>query len=327
MIFDSYINSQTSVMRKRNLRILYILFDLITSTIAWTLFFFFRKIVIEKRMFGPDLIITPDNRLYIGISIIPVFWFVLHFISGFYTDPLRKSRLSDLGQTILISITGTLILFFALILDDVISKFSNYYLSFSVLFALQFILSYIPRYIITTITARKVHKGIIGFNTLIIGCNGRASRVVDNISKEKRSTGNKLVGCVCIFENDCDAGNNPLPYLGDISQLDEILTKNKIEEVIIAIEASESDILNTIINTLGSQDLAVKAVPGMYDILLGRVKMSAILGTPLILLNPDPLPAWQRNIKQLLDYCLSFIALIILLALTRLDISVKGIHH
>ncbi|MCD4769283.1 MAG: sugar transferase, partial [Bacteroidales bacterium] len=144
-------------MNKKRLRLLYIIFDLLTSQIAWTLFFFFRKIVFEQKIFGGDLRIIPDNRLLTGLIVIPVFWLILNFIAGFYDNPFRKSRLRDLGLTFFIVLLGSIILFFALILDDFIKEYSNYYLSFGVLFGLQFTLSFIPRYILTSITVNRVH--------------------------------------------------------------------------------------------------------------------------------------------------------------------------
>ncbi len=303
-------------MKKQTLRIAYIVSDLITSAMAWSAFFFFRKIVIEKKLFGPELPVTPDNRFYIGLVTIPVFWFILHYISGFYTHPQRKSRLTDLGQTFSITLLGTVILFFALILDDVISRYTNYYLSFAALFSLQFILSYIPRFIITSSTVHKVHRGILGFNTIIIGCNGRATDIYKKIINQKKSTGNRFVGYVTVSEPSACKLDRYLPRLGRLEELNSIVKETGAEEVIIAIEPGENNIIGRILNVLNNHNIIIKAIPGMHDILLGRIRTSAIFGTPLILLNPDPMPVWQRNIKQLSDYILSLSAFIILLPLS-----------
>lgn len=303
-------------MKKQTLRIIYIISDLITSAMAWSAFFFFRKIVIEKKLFGPELPVTPDNRFYIGLATIPVFWFILHYISGFYTYPQRKSRLTDLGQTLSITLLGSVILFYALILDDVISGYTNYYLSFAALFSLQFILSYIPRFIITSSTVHRVHRGILGFNTIIIGCNGQATDIYKKIISQKKSTGNRFVGYVSVSEPATCELDSYLPRLGRLEELNSIVKETGAEEVIIAIESGENNIIGRILNILNNHNIIIKAIPGMHDILLGRIRTSAIFGTPLILLNPDPMPVWQRNIKQLTDYILSLSAFIILLPLS-----------
>ena len=58
--------------------------------------------------------------------------------------------------------------------------------------------------------------------------------------------------------------------------------------MIIAIEYTEHDMINLIINKLIDVDVEIKAIPSMYDILTGRVRMSSILGTPLISVSHNP---------------------------------------
>jgi exopolysaccharide biosynthesis polyprenyl glycosylphosphotransferase len=53
----------------------------------------------------------------------------------------------------------------------------------------------------------------------------------------------------------------------------------------------------------------------MYDILTGRVRMSSILGTPLISVSHNLMPAWQENMKSLLDIFIASLALLITLPL------------
>jgi len=128
-------------MKERRLKLLYITSDILFSVVAWSLFFFFRKLAIEKKIFGEELIISADRNMYVGMILIPLFWFLIYFIVGSYNQPLRKSRLKELGETFLVTLGGTMFLFFALILDDQIIEYTNYYLSFLVLFVLQFFLS------------------------------------------------------------------------------------------------------------------------------------------------------------------------------------------
>jgi len=84
--------------------------------------------------------------------------------------------------------------------------------------------------------------------------------------------------------------------------------------VIIAIETSEHNRLRGILNVLfdfGDQVL-VKIIPDMYDILLGTVKMNHVYGAVLIEIRQELMPKWQRIIKRFLDVTVSILALIIL---------------
>jgi exopolysaccharide biosynthesis polyprenyl glycosylphosphotransferase len=73
--------------------------------------------------------------------------------------------------------------------------------------------------------------------------------------------------------------------------------------------------INLIINKLVNVDVEIKAIPSLYDILTGRVRMSSILGTPLISVSHNPMPAWQQNVKTFLDRLIAAFALLISLPL------------
>ncbi len=105
----------------------YLISDYLAALLSWTCFYVFRKAYIEPLKFGYKIPITIDERFYLGLLIIPVFWLILYYSSGYYRNVFRKSRLSELWHTILICFFGVIVLFFALILDDTIQSYSNYY--------------------------------------------------------------------------------------------------------------------------------------------------------------------------------------------------------
>jgi len=80
----------------------------------------------------------------------------------------------------------------------------------------------------------------------------------------------------------------------------------------------------------------------MYDMLIGKVRISSIIGMPLIQINQNIMPVWQLFAKRFFDIVLSLLAMIILSPLYLvLAIAVKisspgpviysheriGIHH
>src|SRR5665647_1257183 len=86
--------------------------------------------------------------------------------------------------------------------------------------------------------------------------------------------------------------------------------------IILCSETSEHNMINRILNKLIDTDVVVKAIPSMYDILTGRVRMSSILGTPLISVSQSLMPLWQANVKSFLDYTISLMAIIITLPIS-----------
>ncbi len=297
-------------MNKKLQVLKYIFFDVLSSSLVWTLFYIFRKKYIESVKYGYDIPVTFDTKFFIALVIISAYWILLYFIIGAYKNIYRKSRLKEFGQTLLIVTIGTLILFFVLLLDDEIASYKEYYKSYFVLFSLQFIITEFFRLILTTHTGKRIKARKIGFNTLIIGSNEKALALYQELSAQKYSTGNKLIGFTHVIKKSSHLLDNYLPHLGNCIDLRKTIANNNIEEVIIAVESSEHDSLGTIINELEGLAVIIKIIPDMYDILSGSVKMTAIFGTPLIIINKEIMPEWQSSLKRIIDISMAIFVLI-----------------
>ncbi|MCX6256589.1 MAG: sugar transferase [Bacteroidia bacterium] len=301
-------------MNKKRQVTKYLISDYTTAAVAWSLFYIYRKTFIEPIKFGYRIPINFDFKYFLGLIIIPSFWIFIYYLIGYYKDIYRKSRLTELGQTFFTSLTGVIIIFFALILDDTVYSYVNYYYSFIVLFSLQFLLSYIPRIIITSNTNWKIHNRIIGFNTIIIGSNNNAIRLYKELISQNNSSGNKFIGFININSNNKNLLAKYISHLGDINDLKKVIKDNHVEEVIIAIESSEHNEIGEIINKLEEFNVAVKVIPDMFDILTGKVKIASPYSAPLIEISRDLMPAWQEkqeNMKRIIDVFASIIVLII----------------
>jgi len=291
----------------------YVFLDWLSALIAWVLFYIFRKYTEDPDIFSHFERVTGDERFWQGVIIIPLFWLVLYLMIGSYRRIYRKSRLKELGQTLIITLIGVTIIFFVLILDDFIVTYKSYYQSFTVLFLLQFTFTYSFRLILTTRTVRKIHSGKIGYNTLIVGSNGNAVKVYNDIINEEISSGNKFIGFVNVNDNKTFKVEKYMPHLGNYEDLNHLITEYKIEEVIIAIERSEFDTIERIITELETTNVIIKVIPLMQDIIFGSVKVSGIFHTPLIEISPDLMPLWQQSIKRLIDVTASITAMIFLI--------------
>ncbi|MBU1367961.1 MAG: sugar transferase, partial [Bacteroidetes bacterium] len=106
-----------------------------------------------------------------------------------------------------------------------------------------------------------------------------------------------------------------LPHLGSYKDIKQIVEKHKVEEVIIAIERSETGTIDNIIALLEDTPAVIKIIPIMQDILFGSVKLSGIWHAPLIQISPDLMPAWQQSAKRIIDVVVSIIAMILLIPL------------
>ena len=299
-------------MNKKLQVVKYLFADFSSAIIAWTLFYIFRKLYIEPEKFGKVVPVTFEVQFYWGLLLIPSCWLLIYYVTGSYKNIYRKSRLKEVGQTLLFSVIGVLIIFFTLILDDEIVSYKNYYQSIIVLFGLHFGFTASFRLVLSSITNYRVHNRIIGFNTVLVGSNANALKLFNEMENLHASSGNKFIGFIHVDNKNGHSNelNKSLPHIGELSDLKNIIHKNNIEEVIIAIESFEHENIGKIVNELDNENIIIKVIPDMYDILSGSVKMTSIFGAPLIEISREIMPAWEQSVKRIFDVSVSLFVLI-----------------
>ena len=283
----------------------YIALDLISASASWLIFLYYRTVYLEE---GQSFFMNEDRIL--GLFLINLLWFVFYLLGGSYTNIYRKSRLKELFQIFITSLIGVTIIFFAVLLDDFIVSYKQYYSSFLALFCIHFGLTSFLRFLLTSYTARKVHKKIIGFNTLIIGDNEKAIQLFHDLENEQKSSGHILKGFVSLEKKKHYKLEEYIPRLGDCNQIKDIIEKYEIEDVIVAIESSEHSKIENILNLLEDIEIFIKIIPDVYDILSGTVNMNSILGTPLIEINHKLQTQSELLVKNTIDIVLSFIIIL-----------------
>jgi exopolysaccharide biosynthesis polyprenyl glycosylphosphotransferase len=299
-------------MNKKLQVALYLVFDFLAAAMSWTLFFIYRKQVIEPVKFGYEIPIEFNINYFLGITIIPAVWLLFYYITGYYRNIYRRSRLIDLGQTLLTSLIGVTVIFFALLLDDTVYSYKNYYQLYFNLLILHFTFTYLFRLILTSRTINRIHQRKIGFNTLIIGNNDQALKVYREMSTQPRPAGHRFVGFISINGNNNTHLTNYIPELGTLKEIETVLHNHAIEEVIIALETNQHELLSQILTIVENREINIWGIPDLYDFLSGMVKINTIYSIPLIKISNGLMPAWQENVKRLIDVTASAIAMLIL---------------
>ncbi len=304
-------NAKTTRRNKRVGMFFYVGLDYSAAFMAWLMFFVYRKMIIEGLTFEWNLI--SDTNLFLGIGLIPIGWLGLHVLAGSYTDIYRKSRLNELVRTFIVTFLGVFVLFFTVLLDDTVTSYTGYQKTFLALFALQFLLTLMVRLATLSYAKNQLEAKMVGYNTIVIGGNGKAIDLYKEITSRKKSLGYQFVGFMKANDKNDNKLNHFLPMLGDINNLPNVIEKYKIDEVVIAIEPNEHDRINEIVNQLAEQKVVIKIIPDMYDILAGSVRMNHVMDALLIEIYPDLMPTWQHNVKRIFDILASAAVLILLL--------------
>ena len=281
----------------------YVLSDYVTASIAWMIFFFLRKQLLDQPL-------QTDQNFWLGIVFIPAAWLILYALVGSYNSVYKKSRLTEFTKTFICSVIGCVVLFFLFLLDDVESNYGYYYSAFGILFGLHFILTWLGRLLILSIVKKQLVTKAIRFKAAIIGNYENALRVYREAEKRLEVEGFYVTGY--IPHQNGSPSNRLLSKLGYIDQLETIIDEHEIELVILAIDKSDQLLIEKVIARLSEKDVAVKIQANTMDILSGSVKTSNVLGAVLIDLHTGLLPEWQQNIKRVVDFAAAFFSLIVL---------------
>lgn len=297
-------------MNKRIQTIKYVLSDYLAAAIVWFLLFWFRKHYIDTAHSDYQIPLGRDIKLLLGIIIIPVFWLVLYYFTGFYKNIFRRSRLRELKQTVYTAFFGCFVIFFTLLLDDSVSSYRGYYQTFFLLLSLQIIVTYLGRFILSSNTNHKIQKRQFGFNTILVGSNDKAVKLFTDLENAKTTNGFFFKGYVSIDGENTDLLAHKLPYLGDYRQLEKLIHEYTIEELVIALDTTEHQQLNNVLTIVENEPVFIKIIPDMYSVFTRMVKMNNILGAVLIEVDFEVMPEWQKNAKRVFDI---FFSLFILL--------------
>lgn len=300
--------------------LIYRMGDFLAALLAWFFFFVYRKSIEFPNISFPDII--SDAKLWQGLLIIPIIWMIIYSIFDKYRDIYRYSRLETLGSTFFTTLLGVSLLFFTILMDDIVLEQVSYLNLFMRLFILHYSITAAFRMVILTIANRRLKAGKISYNTLIIGGDKNAVDLYEEIKQRPYSLGHNFVGFIDSNGRTTNHLEKYLPKLGKLESLENILTRNKIEEVIIAVETSEHAKMKAILDALFdySDQILIKVIPDTYDIMVGTVKMNHIYGAVLIEIEQELMPNWQKVVKRLMDYAISFIAILILLPVILMSI-------
>ncbi len=280
--------------------------DYLAALLAWITFFVLRKYILHEINEGISFFLLGSAIM------IASFWLLLYTLIGQYRDIYRKSRVKEVTNLAQISFLGAIIIFFGLLLDDEgVTHYQVYYKTISTYFFLHFLISAVFRFIAVSSIQRLVRQHIISFNTLIVGSNSNAREVFLELEKNNRHLGLNILGFVHVFQAIDNMFVKELKNLGYYYKLPDLIKQHKVEEVIIAIEASEHKKIEEILGLMEGLKVRISILPDLYQILLGSVKVNHLFGTPLIEIKQNLMPVWQEVLKRIIDIVASSLFLLI----------------
>lgn len=294
-----------------------LVFDFIVLVLSWYTFYYMR---FHLNWF-PDNNGTTPIAVLLPSVVIAVYWIIVFTVFGLYRNLYLISRFDEIVRVIKITLIGTLILFFMLFIDSVGWNSGNirHAKTFTLLYWI-IVVTYvsIDRFVIRSIQRFRVRRGRGLHKAIIVGTGETAGSVFENLTRH-RASGMEVIGVVGtngLMINSIQISDVTLPYLGNIKELKSLTRENDVQDIIVALEQSESNRIIDIIDQIDIPDVKVKIIPDFYQMIIGLNQTNQIFGLPLIEVMPDPMPTWEKFSKRLMDMALSIFILIVTLPVT-----------
>ncbi|MDE7024806.1 MAG: sugar transferase [Paramuribaculum sp.] len=298
------INAQTR-------RLQYLFCDLVATEIAVLLFDIYRYFVHES-----------VNHAYVSLEqylcyrmlllsqiCIPLMMMGLYYLSGYYNKIFVKSRISEIITTIKTAFFGTLIVFFVQLINDLSSDRVHDYMLFIVLFALLFVLVYLPRVVITSRSLKLVRTEKLSFPALMVGF-ASVPNLRDKLVSIQHTTGIRAVAYIDGSKTGefCIDGCRKVQAHDIITQVRALDVKN----VVIFQHPEGMEAVLPIIYRLLPEDVAVYILPPESDMIMSRMRQSDVTGEPLMEVSCTQMPQSTLNIKRVSDVAFGMLALLVL---------------
>ncbi|PKL89214.1 MAG: sugar transferase [Ignavibacteriae bacterium HGW-Ignavibacteriae-2] len=292
-------------MDKRLEKIFVLTVDFISINLATVLFFYFR---VETGLFS----ILTEPAFFLLSPAIYFYWVLIFMFVGMYRTWFASSRFDELSTLFKATFVGIFILFFFILYDDLTSGYnssSNRFLIF-IYWGFFFISTGFGRMLIRSIQRRLLIKGIGRRNAVIVGYNAKANNM-HNIINSYRGLGLDVVAYLAVHEKNVGLEFLGVKVVDTYKNIRNVIKEKSIQEIILALEKDEGDVLLNVVGDVDMENVSIKIIPDLYEIISGQARTSQLYGFPLIDIMPQLMLEWEKKLKRLMDIVFSFIFLVV----------------
>ncbi|MBN1577591.1 MAG: sugar transferase [Chitinispirillaceae bacterium] len=288
------------------------LFDVLAINIAYFMAFWLRyKSNLFPEAYNPALDLASH---LVPSLIVSSLWIILFFLTGLYRDWYKESRLDELfvvARTVLI---GIFLLFLVTGAPQVIefARQGDPRLLFTRT-KIPILLTYgscmlffatVNRFTMHTLLTMLFTRGIAISKMLIVGANASGTQLVLDINRFPK-LGYRVAGYIDDDGRKKGTMCGDYTVLGTYSDIPLVVRKERISGLIITHVSASPNEIQKILEYSGDIRVNIYMVPSLMDVITGHFKTHQIFGVPLMVLLQDHMPAWQAQIKRLMDITVS----------------------
>ena len=172
-------------------------------------------------------------------------------------------------------------------------------------------LTYLSRDIVRRYMRRRFAAGI-GLRRVLIAGTGELARHLADSFLRHAEFGYRVTGFIDDVAADDHLGYRGLPLLGTLSDAQDVVTRERIDQMYVALPLEQHGKMLGLIEVANRECVDVKVVPDLLQFVTLRARLEELDGTPLINVNDVPLQGLNSAIKRLIDICCSIAALAVL---------------
>lgn len=158
------------------------------------------------------------------------------------------------------------------------------------------------------ILRKLVIKKIGVARKLIIGTGESARDVISAIRKSSFAT----AGLVGAIEVPNEKNIIDIPIIGKLEDLRNILINNRFDELILACESPNEEMILSIIYECRKEQIVFEIAPAFWHLLRGKIIVEELGNARVLAFHDIALKEWQRVVKRLVDFIIGSLLLIIL---------------
>jgi exopolysaccharide biosynthesis polyprenyl glycosylphosphotransferase len=283
--------------------------DFLTINITWLIYYYVR---VQSGLF--EIFTSPD--FFLSMIIIYFYWLLIFTFVGMYRTWFASSRFDELTTLFKASFIGIFVLFTLIFSDDVAHgvQAANRFLIFFYWGIFLFLIGF-GRLFVRSLQRKLLIEGVGRRNVVIVGYNAKAMDIHRTL-KKYRGLGLDVAAYVAVKEKNIGKKFDGVEVLDSVHNVEKVIQKVNAEELILALEKHEDDILIEVISKCEDEKVNLKIVPDLYEIISGQARTMQIYGFPLIDIMPQLMPEWEKKVKRVLDVLLSFLVLIVTFPIT-----------
>lgn len=258
-------------------------------------------------LFKLDVVPSPLYYVSLGQFLIPL-WVVIFAAVGLYN---RQNLLGGTQEYSLVfnatSIGMFSVIAFGFLQPDFV--LARGWLLLAWVFA--FLFTAMGRFLLRRVVYRSRDHGYFVTPALIIGVNDESLSLAEQLVSWKRS-GLQLVGFV---DDQLPTGKQVFKHLtslGQLNNLNNIIRQFRIKEIIVTSSAFTREQMLSIFKQHGTSDrVNLSLSSGLYEIITTGLQVKELASVPLVSINKVRLTGVDLLLKQMLDYFLAIVMLVL----------------